>query len=223
MGQQGQQDWTRAGRGRGGGRTPTGSGIVPGAWSCDSKKHRMPSSPPTIVTRWWQPLQPGAPGRAGEEWVGQRPDSAPQLQVPSVHGPCWPAPPPHPTSLVADCFLGSPCLRLAMPEFLFLGNFDSLLFKWHLLREASPQCGQMPLSSHSLSVSFCQKGLSHPAQAGEVGPLPQIPRTPDHNVPQEGLCLPCAHELTLGRHSLSWVKGSFNSGLGDQWRDGFQL
>lgn len=128
---------SRAGPGQAGGgwgRTPTGSGIVPGAWSRDSKKHRMPSSPPTIVARWWQPLQPGAPGRVGEEWVGQRPGSSPQLQGPSVPGPCRPAP-PH-TSLVADCSQSMPAM--AMPELLFLGNSDSLWFKWHLLQEASP-------------------------------------------------------------------------------------
>lgn len=60
---------------------------------------------------------------------------------------------PHPTSPGADGFLPSPCLRCQCPNFPSWANLTHSGSNGTSSRKpAPPSCGQMPLSSHSLSV-----------------------------------------------------------------------
>lgn len=121
--------------------------------SCDSKKHRMPSSPPTIVAATTATAWP-TPGRGGGVTCG--PKAQPLLLDFKAHH-LWPlltlAPPP--CTAISGNFSHFPLARAYVPRLPFLGIFYSQSSSNGTSSRKSPpthHVGQMPtLSSHSLS------------------------------------------------------------------------
>lgn len=104
------------------------------SWSCDSKKHRMPGSPPPL----W-PLPPPrrpTPGRSEQDRVGQRPSPSPWTSRPSTARLLLPGPP---ATAIAGRFSNTP------PPCLCLWCLDGSFWAFPLdLAQRAPPPGSPP-------------------------------------------------------------------------------
>lgn len=139
------------------------------SWSCDSKKHRMPGSPPPL----W-PLPPPrrpTPGRSEQDRVGQRPSPSPWTSRPSTARLLLPGPP---ATATAGRFSNTPppLLVLVVPGRLFLGISARSSSKGTSSRKSPcPSRGSAAHSqAHTASLGFPHAALTSPPQPGSESP-----------------------------------------------------
>lgn len=101
----------------------------------------------------------------------------------------------------AACFYGgrvtTPQPSL-MPRLPFLDHRTDADADGASSSSGKPSSHSYPTWVYLCSFSHLPSYCSHPQQPEKAGPLLQVPRTLARSTPQEGLCLPCAHELSMG-------------------------